>query len=110
MLMQSMNTIHMNGGDKIYTQEGAFRELYKNLTELKTITQGLRAKKNLYDSIKIWKMNTSVGKTLSTKIGRFIAYALLLFMVLASIHALGFNSFDPVKIFINILEFIDKII
>jgi hypothetical protein len=103
-LLRSMNHIELNGDGKVYTQEGAFRELYSAIKDLKTITKEIKVKKNFKQAYLDWKQNTAVGKIICTVVGKTILFAVVVFVSLSVVHTLGAESVNPVELTAKIVR------
>jgi hypothetical protein len=102
--LTQMNSIKLNGDNKIYTQEGAFRELYSAIKDLNDVTKVIKIKKTFKESFVAWKQNTIMGRVFSTGLGKFILGIIFIFIVLAVAHVLGADALDPIELTANIAK------
>ncbi len=109
-LLNSMNHIELNGDGKVYTQEGAFRELYVAIKDLKAVTQELKVRKNFKKAFVDWKQNTTFGKVFSTSIGNIMLTFVVVFVILSVLNSLGVENLNPVKMTATIVKFLWNLI
>jgi hypothetical protein len=109
-LLNSMNHIELNGDGKVYTQEGAFREIYSAVKDLKIITKEIKVKKNFKQAYIDWKQNTTIGKIFNTAIGNIMITSIVIFIMLSVLHTLGIEKLNPIKMTADIIKFLCDLI
>jgi hypothetical protein len=100
--LDTLNKIKLNGDDRVYTNEEAWREIF-------TATKNLRKTNKLKTAYNEWLNNTPTGKLLRSKIGKLLVTLIITWAILSSAHTLGADDLNPVNLIKILIGFATKL-
>ena len=84
--------------------------LQESLQDIYLATEDIRQRYKLRKSVVNFIKNTTEGKFLSTRIGKFVAIFSAMWITFSTLHTLGFESMHPWNIMKSLIEWVMKIL
>jgi hypothetical protein len=108
--LSAFNNIEINGDGIKRNFQDNMRMLYSKLSEVYSATKQIRKRKKLSEAYTEWKEASFIGKTIDTRIGKFILLLIIIFVILSVANTLGLHSVDPIGICVKIGTLLSRLV
>ena len=95
--LKNITRIRLNGGDEETPIDIVLKDIWQ-------ATRALRKTNKLREAFADWRDNTKLGRILKTTLGKLVGGIILIWIILSSIHSLGVERVNPIKLIVALIE------